>query len=406
LIPEEDRVGDHVLAILSPLSEEHGGPLKIQRVNYKEKRNNIIIEYPAAVPSSPERVVSFVGSHMDVVPANPEEWDRDPFQLTIEGDKLYGRGTTDCLGHVALVTDLMACLAEKKPKLNVSVFAVFIANEENGEITGVGVEEMVKHGKLDRLKNGPVYWIDTADKQPCIGTGAVMPRRITAHGKNGHSGFPQNAINALLLAYESIIHIMNRFHTDFPAHPLEKKYNYGSCSTMKPTQWNHPPSSLNSIPGKATIAGDIRMTPFYDLAEVKAAVERYVKELNESITVLPNRGPNFSYQLGDGSKGQITLEWISDGCLGVYCDLESDGFKVLAQATEEVLGVVKPEALTGSLPCVGELKAAGFDLQIVGYGVEAVYHGLNEYAELSAMKQGSIILGKVIEQLDAKAAHK
>lgn len=30
----------------------------------------------------------------------------DPFQLTIKGDKLYGRGTTDCLGHVALITDL------------------------------------------------------------------------------------------------------------------------------------------------------------------------------------------------------------------------------------------------------------------------------------------------------------
>jgi len=64
------------------------------------------------------------GSHMDVVPANPEEWTKgtfpdfvrristltcpnvDPFKLTIEGDKLYGRGTTDCLGHVALLTDL------------------------------------------------------------------------------------------------------------------------------------------------------------------------------------------------------------------------------------------------------------------------------------------------------------
>lgn len=36
--------------------------------------------------------VAFVGAHMDVVPANPENWDRDPFKLNIEGDKLYGRG--------------------------------------------------------------------------------------------------------------------------------------------------------------------------------------------------------------------------------------------------------------------------------------------------------------------------
>ena len=78
-----------------------------------------------------------------MVPANPEKWDRDPFKLFIEGDDLYGRGTTvssvfyitllpllllfwcfttgttDCLGHVALLTDFMIKLAEEKPKLKV-----------------------------------------------------------------------------------------------------------------------------------------------------------------------------------------------------------------------------------------------------------------------------------------------
>ncbi len=41
---------------------------------------------------------------MDVVPANPDEWTHDPFTFRVDGDDLYGRGTTDCLGHVALVT--------------------------------------------------------------------------------------------------------------------------------------------------------------------------------------------------------------------------------------------------------------------------------------------------------------
>ena len=45
----------------------------------------------------------------------------------VQGDKLYGRGTTDCLGHVALITELFIQLAQKKPKLKYSVIAVFIA---------------------------------------------------------------------------------------------------------------------------------------------------------------------------------------------------------------------------------------------------------------------------------------
>ena len=47
--------------------------------------------------------------------------------ICFQGDKLYGRGTTDCLGHVALITDLFIQLAETKPKLKQSIVAVFIA---------------------------------------------------------------------------------------------------------------------------------------------------------------------------------------------------------------------------------------------------------------------------------------
>ena len=41
---------------------------------------------------------------------------------------MYGRGTTDCLGHVALLTDMFVQLAEKKPNLKREVWAVFIAS--------------------------------------------------------------------------------------------------------------------------------------------------------------------------------------------------------------------------------------------------------------------------------------
>jgi acetylornithine deacetylase/succinyl-diaminopimelate desuccinylase-like protein len=43
-----------------------------QHIAFKEGRGNLIIEYA----SSPEitKVVSFVGSHLDVVPADPKDW--------------------------------------------------------------------------------------------------------------------------------------------------------------------------------------------------------------------------------------------------------------------------------------------------------------------------------------------
>lgn len=74
----------------------------------------------------------------------------------MEGDELRGRGTTDCLGHVALVTELMRRLGETKPRLKHSVVAVFIANEENSSVVGIGVDGLVKNGLLNKLKAGPL----------------------------------------------------------------------------------------------------------------------------------------------------------------------------------------------------------------------------------------------------------
>lgn len=57
---------------------------------------------------------------MDVVPANPENWERDPFKLTVEGDKLYGRGTTDCLSHVSHCCRRARALPPRHPTLSPS----------------------------------------------------------------------------------------------------------------------------------------------------------------------------------------------------------------------------------------------------------------------------------------------
>jgi acetylornithine deacetylase len=140
----EDKASDIVIEALMPYTQPNG-PLSVERVTYVEGRGNLIIKYPGA---SPGKVCSFVGSHMDVVPASAEGWSRDPFKLIIEGDMLYGRGTTDCLGHVALITDLFISLALKKPVLQTEIVAIFIANEENSVFLGVGIDQLAKEGNI------------------------------------------------------------------------------------------------------------------------------------------------------------------------------------------------------------------------------------------------------------------
>lgn len=399
LIPEEDRVAKHVLDVLLPYSTTTGGgPLIVNHVTYVNGRGNVIVEYPGSVPG---KVLSFVGCHMDVVTANPDDWDFDPFSLTIEGDKLRGRGTTDCLGHVALVTELMKKLGETKPKLKSTVVAVFIASEENSSIPGVGVDALVKNGLLNKLKDGPLFWIDTADKQPCIGTGGMLPWKLHVTGKLFHSGLAHKAINPLELAMESLKEIQSRFYKDFPPHPKEQIYGFATPSTMKPTQWHYPGGGINQIPAECTISGDVRLTPFYDVMDVIKKLQQYVDDINNNIEMLASRGPVSKYVLPDENlRGRIAISFDDSPTSGVACNLDSRGFHVLCKATEEVVGHVKPYSITGSLPLIRELQDEGFDVQTAGYGLMATYHAKNEYCLLSDMAQGYAVFASIIAQLE------
>ncbi|KAH0974298.1 hypothetical protein GBA52_016197 [Prunus armeniaca] len=398
LIPQEDRVVKHVLDSLLPLSTTTGGgPLVINHVTYFPGRGNVIVEYPGTVPG---KILSFVGCHMDVVTANPNDWEFDPFSLSIDGDKLRGRGTTDCLGHVALVAELMRRLAETKPKLKSTVVAVFIANEENSAISGVGVDALVKDGLLSKLREGPLFWIDTADKQPCVGTGGMIPWKLHVTGKLFHSGLAHKAINPLELAMEALKEIQSRFYRDFPPHPKEEVYGFATPSTMKPTQWSYPGGGINQIPAECTISGDVRCIIFSMTFDVMEKLQEYVDDINENIGKLDSRGPVSKYVLPDENlRGSLTLSF-DETSSGVACDLNSRGFHVLCKATEEVVGHVKPYSITGSLPLIRELQDEGFDVQTSGYGLMATYHAKNEYCLFSDMSQGYQVFVSIISQLE------
>lgn len=146
-----------MLQRLKPYMVEQGGILHVERHAFQPNRGNLIIKIlgSAEVDEADKPTIAFIGSHMDVVPANPEDWTVDPFKMSIDGDKLYGRGTTDCLGHVALVTELFVELAKANVRPARTIAAVLIVSEENTEIPEVGVDHLMAQGKLDFLKNGP-----------------------------------------------------------------------------------------------------------------------------------------------------------------------------------------------------------------------------------------------------------
>ena len=129
--------------------------------------------------------------------------------------------------------------------MKTSVVVVFICNEENSTITDISIDRLEKEGYLSVLKNGPVFWIDSADSQPCIGTAGGVQWELNVTGKAFHSGLPHLGINAVEFAMDVVTHVQQRFYADFPPHPEEVTYNFMTSSTMKPTQIESAVSSAH-----------------------------------------------------------------------------------------------------------------------------------------------------------------
>ncbi len=400
LVPEEALAADAVLRRLAP--HVASGFVRVERVTSPgyERRPSLVL----VVEGTGSGHVGFVGAHFDVVPADrvAEGWLRDPFALTVTEDGLlYGRGVTDCLGHVALLTELIVAMAEAGLRASRTLKVVMISNEEEAALPGCGLDLVLSEGHLDSLRGAPVYWVDSADFGPTLGTGGLAVWELESTGVAGHSGLAQNCVNALELGMATSLALAAHFAERFPPHPEEQRWGFVSASTLKATVVQGENSKVTKIPGRFRLEGDLRLTPFYELAEARAEVSRFIEALDARLERddAPAGFPRTRTVAGE--RGRVALRWKGEGTEGVACTLDSEGRVALSEAIRSVRGEQghRPYAMTGSLPLVRALQRAGADVQIVGFGLGVAYHAPNEHAKLQHFREGFQVLAEVLDRL-------
>lgn len=399
LVPEERLAAQVVLDVLAPHlqsgfihAESLAGP-------GNASRPSLVL----TVKGTGEGAIGFVGSHFDVVPADEkgEGWERNPFALWEgPGGVLYGRGVTDCLGHVAVITDLLAQLAEKNLRPRRTLKVVFIANEESVDLPGLGLPYVAQQGRLKDLVGQPVYWLDSANFGPSVGTGGNNIWELKVKGVGGHSGMPQNCVNALELAMAVSLELSRFFDATFPPTEDERKWGFLSSSSMKATVIEASNLKETKIPSDVTVRGDIRVTPFYDLKEVMKRLEGFVPELEARLQREERPAGYPRTRTESGKAVSLSFRFLGGGTEGIACKLDSPGLQALKEAIQHVRGVAPtPFSLTGSLPLVRDLQRQGCDVQITGFGDMAYYHAPNEQARLEDFHHGFAILRELLVRL-------
>lgn len=140
-----------------------------------------------------------LSAHTDVVPVEGQVWTRAPFKLMREGDRLFGRGTTDMKGYVAAML-YAADLAARRPLAQ--PLKLILSYDE--EIGCVGIQQMAD--RLAPLIGRPraCFVGEPTEMQVAVGHKGKAALRGVCHGQAGHSALAPNFVNALHLAADFV----------------------------------------------------------------------------------------------------------------------------------------------------------------------------------------------------------
>ncbi len=227
--------------------------------------------FVSAGPDEPGGIV--LSGHVDVVPVVGQAWTSDPFELTEKGGKLYGRGSCDMKGFVAL--SLWAVPQYMKRGLKEPVHLAISYDEEVGCL---GVRGMLE--KLAGEEKQPRLCIvgEPTEFQPVVAHKGKWSFRAKVRGKECHSSLAPTGVNAVQYAAEAVTWLRRegrRLETEGARDEL-----YDLQHTTVHVGTLHGGTALNIVPQEAEFVFEYRYIAQDKPAEIH---DRFMKFIHEEL---------------------------------------------------------------------------------------------------------------------------
>lgn len=402
---DEKAVAEYIVASLREVG------ISSQIYESAPNRCNVIARLEGRDRSRPGLVVH---GHIDVVPANAQDWSVDPFAAEIRDGMIWGRGAVDMKNMDAMILAIVRKWANTGYKPPRDIVLAFFADEEAGMTFGsrwmasehpevfAGCSEAISEvgGFSVTVTGGKrLYFVEAAQK-------GIHWMRLTAQGRAGHGSMmnPENALTTLTEAvakigryqwpqrytrtvkilFSKIAEATGKSYDESDLRPLlaeigptERMIGATLQNTANPTMLEAG-YKANVIPGSASAVIDGRFLPGYE------------DELNETIREII--GPD------------ITIETISRD-IALEIEFEGDLVEAMCAAIKrfDPDGIPVPYLMSG-----GTDNKALSELGIIGYGFSplklpadldfmALFHGVDERVPISGLEFGVRVLEDFLE---------
>lgn len=332
-------------------------------------RPNLIVRLDGARPG-PHLAIC---GHLDTKPVGDaaDQWRTDPFTATIDGDRLYGLGSTDMKGAVAAMVLAGAAFQAVRAEAAGSLSLVFTADEEYG--SRFGAEYLAREGAIeaDAIVLGEPSGLERDWDAIRIVSRGICCFRVLVGGTQTHSSISDAlpTVNAVEAMARTLVGLRRELRPRVPPHPL-----CPAGPTINIGVKAFGGVGYGVLPGHAEFWTDIRVTPgmtFETMREdIEAALARVAPETPGATVTL-----DISADVG----------WVD----ATEVAADHPAVRAVQAAATRVLGAAPPLAAFSGATDAWALQGIGGipTIAAFGPGMLPLAHGPNEWVSVTALEQ-------------------
>ena len=315
-----------------------------------------------------------LSGHTDVVPVDGQAWTSDPFTLRRREDRLYGRGTCDMKGFLALA--LAAAPDFATAPLKRPVHLAFSYDEEIGCL---GAPALIEEITKSLPRPAAVIVGEPTNMEAVSGHKGISSFRVTVLGHEAHSSLTHLGVSANMAAIAlmaGLVALSERLERDADAaSPFLPK---GASLTIGVVNGG---TALNILARRCVFGFDLRTPPGLEPIAVLADFFAEAEALDAALKArFPDAG--------------VVVERRSN----VPALAPAPGGAAEAFA-RRLAGDNGPPRAVSYAAEAGQFQQAGYSVVICGPGSIDQAHQPDEYVEIAQMERGAAFMARLLEAL-------
>jgi len=251
-----------------------------------------------------------LSGHTDVVPVDGQPWDTDPFQATLVGDRLHGRGVADMKSFSAIGLAFVPKFLERglsRP--------LHFALSYDEEVGCIGVRRLIADVRARGIAPTGCIIGEPTGMQLVVAHKGRRTWRCRVRGHEAHSSLTPRGVNAVQIACDIVGWIGARAQALREGHRQDAAYDVPY--TTLHVGVIHGGTAVNIVPRDCSFEFEMRYLPFDDPDAFYGELRHYADALLPAMQAVAPRSfiefDTLSAMTGfDGSAGNAMVDIARD----------------------------------------------------------------------------------------------